>query len=239
MLGWLLGSFINFSADSLPGTRRLKPVNCSSCGAVRSLHSYLLMRPCLSCGKGVGKRAWIVQCLAVLVTVVQWAAPSPRLGFWVGAVLLTYFAIVAVIDIEHRLILYEESAVGAILGLAIGIWLHGLPATLLGGFAGAAIMAGLFILGWALAKWFGKLRGQPIEEDALGFSDILLSGILGFLLGWPGILAGIFYTIFIAGGGSLLILLIQLFRRKYEPFVPVAFGPYLLLAGVILIYWPK
>jgi hypothetical protein len=58
-------------------------------------------------------------------------------------------------------------------------------------------------------------------------------------LGWPGIVAAVFYTIFIAGAGSVLILLSQLLRKQYQPFTAVAYGPYMLLAAVLLLYWPK
>lgn len=239
ILGWLLGSLINYLSDVLPMTRRLSPATCSSCGRKRTIVDYLLLRPCIGCGKPRDIRALVVQVMAVAITLATWFYPSARIGFWSGLLMLTYFGVVAVIDIEHRLILYVESAAGAVIGLVIGIMLHGVVPTLLGGLGGLLLMTGLYLLGWALAKLFGKLRGQPIEEDALGFGDIMLSAVLGLILGWPGIAAGLFYTIFIAGGFSLLILLVQMLRKKYEPFAPVAYGPYLLLATILLLYWPK
>jgi leader peptidase (prepilin peptidase)/N-methyltransferase len=239
ILGWLLGSLINYLADVLPYTRRLTPAACFGCARPRPIMEYLLMQPCKVCGQQRRMRAWTVQVLAVVITLVLWFYPFSRVGFWVGTILLTYFGVVAVIDIEHRLILYMESAAGAVIGFFAGLGLHGFVPTLMGGLAGLAIMAGLYLLGWALARLFGKLRGQPIEEEALGFSDILLCGVLGLILGWPGIAVGVFSTIFIAGAGSLIILLSQVFRRNYQPFAPVAYGPYLLLAAVLLLYWPK
>lgn len=239
LMGWVSGSLINYVADTLPVSRRLSPIGCTACGQIFHLKNYLLMQSCRGCGKRRSVRAWVVQFVAVFVTMAHGFVPPERIGFWPGTLLLIYFGVVAVIDIEHRLILYVESAVGAVLGLGIGITLHGVVPTMFGGLAGLAIMAGLYILGWALARLMGKIRGQIIEEEALGFSDILLGGVLGLILGWPAITLGIFFTIFIAGAGSLVILLSQLLRRKYEPFAPVAFGPYMLLAAVLLLYWPK
>lgn len=197
------------------------------------------MRDCRNCGRSRNKRAWAVQITTMVVITAQWFFPSTRLGFWVGTILLTYSGIVAVIDIEHRLILHPVSAVGSLIGLAIGLWLHGPLPTLLGGLAGFAIMMGLYLLGWLLAKGMGKLRGQAIEEEALGFGDIILCAVLGLMLGWPGITAGVFLTIFIAGAGSLLIIVIQLIKKRYNAFEPVAFGPYLLLAALVLLFLPK
>lgn len=239
LAGWLLGSLVNYISDVLPQTRRLSRAVCLSCDKTVDLLNYVLMKPCGFCGRRRSVRAWIVQIFAVIIANALWFYPHGRLSFILGIILMTYFGVVAVIDVEHRLILYVESAVGAVLGGIIGFIIHGFIPTLLGGLAGVAMMAGLYLLGWSLAKLFGKIRGRPIEEDALGFSDILLCGNLGLILGWPGIAAGVFYTIFIAGAGSLLIVISQLIRRNYQPFVPVAFGPYLLLAAVLLLYWPK
>ncbi len=237
LLGWLVGSLINYLADMLPVIRRLGPVRCAGCGeGDYSMLSYLLMRNCSACGGRRAIRAWAVQVLAVIMILAEWFFPSERLGFSLGALLLAYFGLVAVVDIEHRLILYVESIAGAVIGLAVGTWLHGLQKTLLGGLGGLGMLAGLYLLGWLLAKGMGRLRGQPIEEDALGFGDIMLGTVMGLLLGWPGVIAGVVYTIFIAGAGSLLILLIQMLRRKYQPFAAVAFGPYMLLAAILLLF---
>jgi prepilin signal peptidase PulO-like enzyme (type II secretory pathway) len=239
LLGWLLGSLINYISDVLPATRRLGRAECSACSEQRTLLDYLLVRACTKCGQQRSARSWVVQFAAVAIILGQWFYPYSRTGFWVGTVLLTYFAVVAVIDIEHRLILYVESAFGAVLGLAVGVWLHGWVATLLGGLAGLGMMAAMYLLGFALAKLFGKMRGEPIEEDAMGFSDILLCAVLGLILGWPGIAAGVVFTILIAGAGSIVILVSQFLRKTYQPFAAVAYGPYMLLAAILLLYWPK
>lgn len=239
VLGWLVGALINYFADVLPTTRRITRAVCPNCQAPRKVLDYLLLRPCAQCGKLRAFRAWIVQILIVGVTIGQWYHPSPRLGFWLGTLLMGYFGVVAVIDIENRLILHPTSIFGALLGGSIGLWLHGLIPTLMGGLAGFGIMFFLYLLGWLLAKGMGRLSGKEIEEDALGFGDIILSAVLGLLLGWPGIGLGLVYTIFIAGAGSLLVIIVQLVRRKYHAFSAVAFGPYLLVAACLLLYMPK
>jgi len=239
ILGWFLGAIINYLADVLPETRRFSPALCKVCSEKISPIDYILLRRCKNCHSRRNFRSWAVVLLAVMITAGQWFFPSARLGFWLGCVLLTYFGVVAVIDIEHRLILHPVSAVGAVLCFGLGVYLHGLIMTLLGGLAGFAMMMGLYLLGWLLAKGLGKLRGQEIEEDALGFGDIILCSVLGLLLGWPSILLGVVYTIFIAGAGSLFIIFWQLARKRYQAYMAVAFGPYLLLAAILLLYWPK
>lgn len=239
ILGWLVGAVINYLSDVLPASRKITSATCPVCHQPRTVLDYVTMQPCGQCGKRRAFRAWAVELLSAYLTVSQWYHPSPRLGFWLGTILLMYFGVVAVIDIENRLIIHATSLFGALFGGAVGLWLHGLVSTLLGGLAGFGIMFFLYGLGWLLAKGMGKLAGKEITEDALGFGDIILSTVLGLLLGWPGIGLGLVYTIFIAGMGSLLIILVQLIRRKYQAFSAVAFGPYLLIAACLLLYMPK
>ena len=237
--GWVIGSLVNYLADVLPTIRRLGQAVCYACQTPYNLKEYILMRPCDACGTRRAARAWVVQILAVVIVLLQWFLPSARLGFWAGTLVMAYFGLVAVIDLEHRLILHVVSAAGAVIGFGVGYWMHGLGPTLLGGLGGVILMALLYLFGWVFAWFFGKMRGRPIEEDAMGFGDIMLGAVLGLLLGWPGITAGVVFTILIAGVGSVLIILAQLVRRSYQPFAAVAFGPYMLLAAILLLYWPS
>jgi len=149
---------------------------------------------------------------------------------------MVYFALVAVIDIEHRLILHPVSLVGAVLGAISGTVLHGFLPTLLGGAAGFAIMLVLYLLGVVFLKWVSRRRGEPVDEVALGFGDVNLGGINGLLLGWPGIIAGLFLAILIGGLISGLYLVYQLVRRRYRAFAALPYGPFLILSVLYLVY---
>ena len=148
-----------------------------------------------------------------------------------------YFGIVIVIDLEHRLILHPVSWLGAVLGLATGVWLHGWLSTLIGGAVGFGIMLVFYWLGILYVRKFASMKGQPIEEgDAFGFGDVNLSGIMGLLLGWPGILAGLVLAILIAGAVTLLYLAYMLITRRYVPNTALAFGPFLAASTIYLLY---
>jgi leader peptidase (prepilin peptidase)/N-methyltransferase len=81
----------------------------------------------------------------------------------------------------------------------------------------------------------GRVRHQPVEEEALGFGDVNLAGVLGLMLGWPGILAGIVLTIFLAGGISLVYLIWKIIVKQYSPNLALPYGPFLALSALILL----
>jgi len=159
-----------------------------------------------------------------------------QLDFWPGLIILVYFGVVGLIDIEHRLIMHPVSLAGVVIGGAIGFWLHGWWQTLLGGLAGFAMMLGLYYLGFLFAKWLSRLRKEETDEEALGFGDVALSGVLGLLLGWPGIIGGLVLAILLGGAGSLVVLVYSLITRQYHTFMAIPYGPFLIAAAVLMLF---
>jgi prepilin signal peptidase PulO-like enzyme (type II secretory pathway) len=235
--GWLAGMLINYLADVLPGKRGLVLPFCHQCGQRMPVLNYLLFpRRCGSCHVRRPFRTVLVEILFLMAGVWSWLYTPERLGFGLGLTLLAYLGLVTVIDLEHRLILHPVSLVGVVLGGAVGVRLHGLQATLLGGLAGFAAMLILYFLGIALMGWVTRRRGQTLEEEPLGFGDVNFGGVLGLLLGWPGIVIGIMLTILLAGGGSLIYMLIMLVARRYRSDLAIAYGPFMVLSAILLLF---
>jgi leader peptidase (prepilin peptidase) / N-methyltransferase len=236
-LGWLIGAFVNYIADVLPVTRGFTPTLCHACQAPIRAIDYLLMRRCRACGKPRRVRAWLVQILSVVITVVMFLYPPVRTGFWIGMMLLTYFAVVTVIDFENHLILHPTSIVGAVLCAAVGVWRHGWLSTLYGMLAGAGVMIAFYLFGILFVKVVNRSRVEKLEEGGMGQGDVILSGVLGLLLGWPGIWAGLTFAVLIAGAVSVLILLSKMVTKKYEAYQYIAYGPYLVLGAIVALFW--
>ena len=151
---------------------------------------------------------------------------------------MTYFGVVIVIDIEHRLILHPVSIVGLIVGLAYGTRLHGLANTLTGGVIGYAAMLGFYYLGKGYVYLYSKLRG-PLDEVALGFGDVNLSGVIGLLLGWPGIGAGLIFTLLLSGFAGMVVIVVAAIRRQYRPDIAMPYGPFLVTSTIFLLFLKK
>ena len=253
VLGWVAGLFINYVSDVLPRTRRLSQPTCSGCETPFTWVDYLTLRACRNCGKQRSLRTWLVQILAVASFVYLWLVPSKALGFSLGAIVLMYFGIITVIDLEHRLILHPTSLAGAVLGLIVGTFIYSrkyallgsLGMSLLGGLAGFGIMFLLYQLGTLVARFRARkmqAAGQADdEEEALGGGDVYLTGVLGLMLGWPAIVAALVYGVLLGGLASIIFIIALLVRRRYASealmtFIP--YGPYFIIGASLLLFRP-
>jgi len=251
LLGWAAGTLVNYAADVLPFTRRFSLPICQHCQAPFSWGDYLALRSCKSCGKSRGLRTWLVLILALVAFVYFWLFPSKALGFPLGAIVLIYFGIITVIDLEHRLILHPTSIFGAVLGLLVGTYIHGRAGGLLTGI-GNSLLGGLFGFGvMFLLYQFGALvsrfrvrklqaAGQlDDEEEALGGGDVYLLGVLGLMLGWPFIWNALLLGVLFGGVVSFIFILLLLLRRTYSndalmTFIP--YGPYFIVTAFYMLF---
>jgi leader peptidase (prepilin peptidase) / N-methyltransferase len=153
--------------------------------------------------------------------------------------LLMYFGVITVIDYEHRLILHPTSIFGAIFGLGIGLYLNGLTKTLIGGVVGFVLMYALYYFGYLFTKVMARVQGRSIDEVALGFGDVNLTGVLGLILGWPNIVIALFLSVLCAGAIGFLLMTGKILSRKYRSFmIAMPYGPFLILGALLMLYLP-
>jgi len=236
LTGFLAGWLINYLSDVLPFTRRFSQPACRNCNTAFAWNNYLFLQKCHTCGTKRSYRTYITILAVLAATIYIWLAPPIRTGFFLGYILLIYLGVVLVIDLEHRLILHPVSYVGAVLGIGIGTYAHELGPTLIGGAFGFGFMLVLYYLGELFSRYMAKRRGHEIGEVALGFGDVNLSGISGLLLGWPVILAGVLFTLFAGGIGSIIVIVSMLIRKRYQAFTPIPYAPFLILSILYYLY---
>lgn len=242
LVGLLAGLLVNYLSDILPVRRRLTAPICLNCGKSQTLGNYLFWpRRCPHCNFRRSARTWVVEMVGVLGGLWLWNSTEAqqRLGLVVGMVVLIYFAVIVVIDYEHRLILHPTSIFGVVLGLGVGITLNGLTLTLIGGAVGYGVMYGLYFLGGVFIKLMARLRGQKIDEVALGFGDVNLTGVLGLMLGWPNVIIALFLSVLSAGVVSGILLFSRVLSRKYRSFMDaMPYGPFLILGAFLMLFLP-
>lgn len=235
LIGLVTGLLVNYLADVLPITRRIGAPVCVQCFHPFDWRSYLLFRPCPSCASARSLRSYVVPIIGVIVSLAAWEWQSSRVPYWLAFIVLAYFGLVVLVDLEHRLILHPVSLCGVVLGLGFGIYVNGIIKTLAGGAAGFIIMLALYYLGELFARWLAKRRGQALDEVALGFGDVNLTAVLGLMLGWPAVLAGIVVAILLAGLVSMIYLVYLLITRRYRLFTAIPYAPFLVIGTVILL----
>jgi len=245
LLGLILGAAINGLADSLPRSRGLQRPHCRACGAPRPPRAWSSLlglatgaRRCAYCGISQAWRAPILEILAVAGSLWLYHRDPTAGVFWKGLLVSAVLLLIVVTDLEHRLIPHVVTGPAAIAFALLGAFdpSRGPLKTLAGGLVGLGLFYVLYLLGGVFARLVARRRGHPLDEVAFGFGDVTLAGVIGLAVGWPGVLVALVLGILAAGAYSLAYLLVLLIRRRYTAFIPIPYGPFMVL-GALIVYF--
>ena len=184
-------------------------------------------------------RVFVVEILYIFLAIWLWFNTPGNIDLWWGIPVLLYFGVVIVMDVEFRVVLHPISIAGAVLGFFVGLSLRGLWVTLLGGTIGFVIMFLLFKLGEMLMRLVNRQRDEIIDEVALGFGDVNMSGVVGLFLGWPPIILGLLFAIFTAGIFSIFFVIVSIVFKRFRAFAAMPYAPFLALAALVMLYYPE
>ena len=147
-----------------------------------------------------------------------------------GLFYVTLFLVIAIVDLEHRIIPNELVLVGGLAAFGFSfVPAHPVPLlfAVVGGLAGLIIFGIVYLLGSALAR-----LAHPHPASPIGLGDLKLSALIGLVTGFPAVIGAIFVGALIGGLIMLLLLAVGLVnRRTYVPY-----GPFLLL-GAAWVYF--
>lgn len=257
LLGALVGSFLNVVIYRLPvmmerdwrqqcadlmetptTKSEAEPFNlakpdsrCPKCGhKIRAwenipIISYLVLRgKCAGCQTPISARYPIIEAVtAVLSGFAAWHfGPG-----WeaIGALLLTWVLIpLTMIDFDHQLL--PDNLTLPFLWLGLFVSLFGLFTDLESAVIGA--IAGYLIL-WSI-YWAFKLA---TGKEGMGYGDFKLLALLGAWMGWQQLPIIILLSSLV---GAIIGIALILFRGR-DRSIPIPFGPYLAIAGLIAFYW--
>jgi len=260
VLGLLIGSFLNVVIHRLPlmlerqwreqaaelEGRELPPepkfdliVPRSACPGCKApitavqnipVFSWLFLRgKCASCKRPIGARYPIIELLTgVTSALVAW-----RFGFGPAcglALVLTWFLIaLTFIDVDTQLLPDDLTLPLLWIGILASVVLpqvgERLPVDLRSSCIGA--IAGYLSL-WSVYQLFRLVTGK----EGMGYGDFKLLAAIGAWLGWKILPLVILLSSFV--GALIGVLMIVIARRGRN--VPIPFGPYLAIAGIIALF---
>ena len=135
-------------------------------------------------------------------------------------IIFSLLILITVIDIEHHLVLNMISLAGVIIFGIIGIIFSWMVSHLLWRINGIWCHVCSFYLGKLYSQYISRKRGIEVE-DGIGFGDVTLSAVCGLLLGWPGVIGGLFLSIILGGVWSLGMILAAMIRKTGEPVIKI------------------
>ncbi|RIK37833.1 MAG: hypothetical protein DCC55_23030 [Chloroflexi bacterium] len=213
--GWL----VNLAVDTLPERRTYGETWFWSFGQLpRPLFQWLGLPVVWSRCPHHPLRYGVVWVVAVFLGWLAWLRSDGQPAGLILAAQAWFFLAVALIDLEHRLVLNRMILAAAPL-ILLGNWLTGAPplsASLLGALAG-------FVPFCALALF---------SPGSIGMGDAKLAALIGLTLGIGG-LGGALLVSVCAGGGAALYLLI---RNRFRRGQTLAYAPYLVLGVWLALY---
>lgn len=164
---------------------------------------------------------------------------SLQLIFWLAY--MAILALVTIIDIEHKLILFVviiPTAALTVLDAILTPSNHGphLRDALYGGALGFFVFFLLYNGGFLFTYVMGALRGEKIEEIAFGYGDVMLATVSGLMLGWQALIFAMFITVFLGAFGAFIYLTTRsLLGGKYSAFTALPYGPYIVIGTLVML----
>ena len=167
---------------------------------------------------------WLAVAAAFLFGLTGWQFGLTPRGVLSG-IYITVLLLLAVTDLEHRLIPNSIILPSILLALTAGFFADWMTwkAALLGGAVGLVF----FGVAYALANVFypGMI--------GLGMGDVTLATFIGLAIGFPSALVAIVLGILVGGLVSALLLLAR--RATLQTAIP--YGPFLILGGLVAMFW--
>lgn len=237
--GTFIGSFLGVVVDRLPRGESIirGRSHCDHCQKILSpldlvpVFSFLFLRGrCRYCGKKLSLAYPIIEVMTGFLFVLaalhvgivyQVSSPMHQGEFLYYLVIIAILIAIFFIDLKNGIIPFSLVLAGVLIAfLYLVITTHYL---LVGN-----VVAGIGAFGFFLTL-FLVTRGR-----GMGFGDVVYVFLMGLLLGFPGIVFGL-YIAFVSG--ALVALVLIFLKKKKMRGSTIAFGPFLVFGTVLCLFW--
>ena len=248
-LGASVGSFLNLAADRLPAGRSIVAPGsfCEACGRslgpldlVPILSYFWLKAKCRSCKARIPARFMVVEATTGLLFAAVYLRYGLAIEFPVLVAAMSLLLLVALIDLEHRLVLNNVMFLSMIALLVLSpFWTElGLTRSFLGDEGMVASLLNSILTG--LGCFLVFLAIFLAYPKGTGGGDVKLVGVIGLLAGFPDAVIGLWLGIM--SGGLVAIGLLALRKAGLKDKIP--YGTFLasgaiaaLLVGSEIASW--
>lgn len=204
---------------------------CPTCGhQIRAwenipIISYIFLKAkCSNCSSPISIRYPLIELLsAVTAALCAWHFGFSLAG--ASAILLTWALIsLAMIDYDTQYLPDQITLPFLWLGLILNLsdTFTDIESAIIGAIAGYLVL-------WSVHHLFKLIT----KKDGMGYGDFKLLALLGAWLGWQFLPAIIIMSSLV---GSIIGISLILFK-KHQREIPIPFGPYLAIAGWIVLVW--
>lgn len=231
--GACIGSFLNVCIYRIPaGLSIVHPGSrCPNCRTMIAFYdnlpilSFVLLRgKCRTCQAPIAIRYPVVELLTGLCALACALAFGLTVHALVVFVFIATLIVVALIDLDHRIIPDAISLPGilffflAALAVPTVTWQSSIIGILAGG-------GSLFGVAWVYQFMTGR--------EGMGGGDIKLLAMIGAMTGWQGVV----FTLFAASAVGTAIGILLMIRSGRGMKLAIPFGPFLALGAVIYLFF--
>ena len=226
LFGLIIGSFLNVVIYRLPrGESLVHPSShCPQCNHCLSwldlfpIFSWLCLKgSCRYCHTRVSWRYPVVELLTGVLTLLTWYRFSWSVELIVF-LFLTYILIaIAFIDFDLKIIPNVLTIPTLVFGIVFQLWQGHFGDALIGGLVGGGILLLVVLL----------------YPKGMGMGDVKYLAMTGVFLGW----AKVSYSLFLGCLIGMIVMVPLLLLKKMDRKKPFAFGPFLVIATLIMIYY--
>ena len=234
ILGLIVGSFLTAVIHRLPDLRTIikERSHCPNCKKTLGLWDLIpllgfvmLAGKCRYCDKKISWQYPLVEFSTGLIFVLIWLNFGLSVYSVFLAIVCAGLIVIAAYDLRKMIIPDEilwSLIILALLYFVVRAVAEGTFVVLSSAFVGALIFGGIILIFHYVSK--GKW---------MGFGDIKLAGLLGFILGYPEVFVGFFITFLV--GGFIGLILMATGQKSLKDKVPVA--PFMIFGFLIAVFW--
>lgn len=188
--------------------------------------SWLFLKgKCSKCQQKISARYPLVELLTGLLSLAVASQYGANLQTLALLIFLWSLISLSLIDFDTKLLPDDITLPIMWLGLVISFFDFSLVSTsnaLIGAIAG-------YLSLWTVFQLFKLVTGK----EGMGYGDFKLFALLGAWLGWEMLPAIIMLA---SLAGAIIGISLQLFLKK-DRSIPIPFGPYLSIAGLLALFW--